>query len=365
MKRFTKKSFASSAIATFVTIIASANIATLPAAAATLASDITSVGFGSLVDQPDITVNDVTYLNKSLAVTRVTANSTNWIFGNFAQPVVTLRRGGYAPADSFGNYNNRQLILSEGIAGLPLTTIKTSQPTTSQAVLSQNNILQGAENIFVNAGNTGAIQELQTDIERADFVFNSGISTSKNLATTIFDRGLFAAHDSFQIAPILSIDSAGNPTSYGSLTSIATGWGSTNLRPGGSPDNNLPYSELTNSTGEFRVVNLVNQQVGGILLPLSSFSNTPTTIYGYSLFAPDVNDNGNSSNLLDWTNSSFFPQNTPNAVGGLDLLSGSGRIAQAVPEPSAILSILMSGCVLAGFKRKYKASAKNLLKSNK
>lgn len=356
MNNFSGKIFTSPAIASFVTVITLANIATLPAAAATLASDITSVRFGSLVDQPDTTVNGVTYLNQSLPVASVTANSTNWVFGNFSQPVVTLRRGGYAPADSFGNYNNRELILSESIAGLPSTTIRTSQPTTSQAVLNQNNILQGAENLFVNAGNTGAIQELQTDIERADFVFNSGVTTSTNLATAIFDRGLFAAHDGFQIAPILSIDAAGNPTSYGSLISIAGGWGSSNLRPGGGVDDNLPYSELTNSTGELRVVNLVNQQVGGILLPLSLFSNTATTIYGYSLFAPDVNYQGDSSNLVDWTNASFFPQNTPNAVGGLDLLSGSGRIAQAVPEPSAIMSFLVYGCVFAGFKRKYKAS---------
>ncbi|OKH29366.1 hypothetical protein NIES2101_43475 [Calothrix sp. HK-06] len=64
-------------------------------------------------------------------------------------------------------------------------------------------------------------------------------------------------------------------------------------------------------------------------------SKIPTTIYGYSLFAPDVNDNGNPANLLDWKNAAFFPQNTPNALGGLDLLSSSGRIATAVPEPSA------------------------------
>ncbi|MCC5636520.1 PEP-CTERM sorting domain-containing protein [Nostoc sp. CHAB 5844] len=359
VKTFLNKIAVTSAIAPTICasiLIVSGYVASSPVAAATFASDVTSARFGSLVDDSDVTVNGVTYLNQSLAVTGVRANSTDWLFGSNLQPVVTLRRGGYIPADDFGNYNNRQLILSEGIPELPTTTVRIPQPTTTQAVLNQNNVLQGAENLFVNAGNTGAIQELQTDIERADFVFQSGVTTSANHATVFFDRGLFAAHDGFQIAPILSIDTAGNPTSYGSLISIATGWGGTNLRPGGDATDNLPYPELTNSTGEFRVVNAVNQQVGGILLPLYLFSDTPTTIYGYSLFAPDVNDGSNPNNLLDWTNATFFPQNTPNATGGLDLLAGSGQIATAVPEPSTILGSLVFGSVFAAFKRQRKFS---------
>lgn len=321
--------------------------------AATLASDVTSIQYGSLADGADSTINGVTYLNQSLPVTSVTANSLEWVIGSYPQPVVTLRRGGYAAPDNFGNYNNRQLILSEGISGQPSTTVRIAPPTTTQAALNQNNILIGAENLFVNAGNTGAIQELQTDIERADFVFKPGVTTDPILAAVFFDRGLLAAHDGFKVAPILSIDAAGNPTSYGTLLSIAGGWGGTNLRPGGGAADFLPYPELTNSTGEFRVVNSVDQQVGGIVLPLSAFSNTPSTIYGYSLFAPDVTDGGNPTNLLDWRNAAFFPQDTANAVGGLDLLAGSGQIA-AVPEPSTILGSIAIGSLFAALKRKKK-----------
>ncbi|MEH2450100.1 hypothetical protein [Nostoc sp.] len=36
----------------------------------------------------------------------------------------------------------------------------------------------------------------------------------------------------------MSLDDAGNPTSYGSLISIAAGWGQTNLNPGSAADNN-------------------------------------------------------------------------------------------------------------------------------
>ncbi|MDX2232186.1 MAG: PEP-CTERM sorting domain-containing protein [Leptolyngbyaceae cyanobacterium bins.349] len=332
-------------------LLSSLPFATAAATAATLAYDVTGVEYGPLTDGTDTTVNGVTYLNQSLPIKAVTANSLVWELGSFPQPVVTLRRGGYAPADNFGNYSDRQLVLSEGILGQP-TTVRTSLPTTTQALLNQNNILQGAENLFVNAGlPAGPLQELQTDVERADFVFQSGITISPILATVFFDRGLVGAHDGFKIAPILSVDAAGNPTHYGSLLSIATGWGTPNLRPGGGADNLLPYPELTNSTGDFRIVNTVTQKVGGILLPFSLFSDTPTTIYGYSLFAPDVTDGGNPANLLDWKNSTYFPQATPNAIGGLDLLAGSGQVA-AVPEPTTVLGFLVGGSLLAALKRK-------------
>lgn len=314
---------------------------------------VTSVTYGNLVDAPDSTVNGVTYLNQSLPIAGLTANSTDWTFGSYPAPIVTLRRGGYAPTDNFGNYNNRQLLLGERVLTDPATRVRIPQPTTTEAVLSQNNILQGAENVFVN---TGFMFGLQSDVERVDFVFATALETSPKLAVPIFERGAITAHDGFQIAPILSIDSAGNPTSYGSLISIAPGWGQINLRPGGGPDDNLPYSELTNSSGALSVVNSVNQQVGGLLLPLSVFSATPTTIYGFSLFAPDVSDRGNSANLLDWKNAAVFPQNTPNEIGGLDLLSGSGQVvkAKAVPEPSSVVGALLFGASMAAFRLKKK-----------
>jgi hypothetical protein len=200
-----------------------------------------------------------------------------------------------------------------------------------------------------------AARNRPAEIERADFVFRSGVTTSQDLAAVFFDRGLLAAHDGFKIAPILSIDSVGNPVSYGSLISIEAGWGNTNLRPGGGADDLLLYPELTNSTGEFRIVNSVNQQVGGILLPLSLFSDSPLTIYGYSLFGPDVTDGGNPANLVDWKNSTYFPQDTSNAIGGLDLLSGSGQVA-AVPEPTTVLGSLVVGGIFAAMKRKRRSA---------
>ncbi len=351
---FTRKNAVRSAF-TLVLIVAG-NTAISSADAAILTYDVTSTKYGAFVDGADSTVNGITYLNQSIPVTQVTANSLEWAIGSYPQPAITLRRGGYPPADAFGNYNDRAVPSSERLVGDPETTVRAPQPTTAEAILNQNNIFAAVDNVFVNAG---YINGIQTDIERADFIFKDGLKTSPILAIALFDRGPATAHDAFKIAPVLSIDQAGNPTSYGSLLAIAVGWGQPNLRPGGSAGDNLPYTVLTNSGGTFGNVLSVNQQVGGLLIPLSEIS-TASTMYGYSLFAPDVNDGGNPVNLLDWKNLAFFPQDTPNAVGGLDLVAGSGQIA-AVPEPSTILGSFAIGSLFAALKRKKMVASKRSL----
>ncbi len=100
-------------------------------------------------------------------------------------------------------------------------------------------------------------------------------------------------------------------------------------------------------------------QIGSILIPLSNLATPYTTIYGYSLFAPDVNDNGNPANLIDWKNASIFPLDTSNAVGGIDLVAANVGVAKAVPEPGMLLGTLVAGGLLVVVKRK--SSAKKLL----
>ncbi len=325
-------------------------IATTPAIA--VGFTVTSLSIGSLAEGSVSTINGITYLNQTLPINSLSANSVNWIPSGASIPIVTLRRGGYAPTDNFGNFNNRQVLWAERFPGDLETTVRIPIQTTTQAALSQNNILLGTDNLFVN---TGFVNGIQTDIERADFTISGGVETSANQAIAILERGPNTAHDPFQIAPILSIDSAGNPTSYGDLLSIPIGWGQTNLRPGGAPNNNLDYTVLTNSSGTFTNVQTdQSQQVGGLLIPLSELSPTPTTIYGYSLFSPDVNDSGNPANLLDWTNAAVFPQDTPNTVGGIDLVAANLGVLKAVPEPSSIAEVLLFGVSIAAWKLKKK-----------
>jgi hypothetical protein len=324
------------------------------AKAASLGFDVTSVGLGQLTQSSVSTVNGITYLNQTLPITSFSANGKTWLPGEAPFEVI-VRRSGSIPTDDFGNYNNREVISSELLPGASPTTLRIPEPTTTQATLRANNILETVDNVFVN---TGYINGIQTDIERVDFVTSSGIKTSSDRAVTLFDRGPNDKHDPFKIAPILSIDSAGNPTSYGNLLSVPIGWGLTNLRPGGAADQNLNYTIVTNSTGAFSNVLNVSQQIGGILIPLSNLATPSTTIYGYSLFAPDVNDNGNPANLIDWKNASIFPLDTPNAVGGIDLVATNVGVAKAVPEPGMLLGTLFAGGLLFV---KRKSSGKKLL----
>lgn len=317
-----------------------------PVRAASIGFDITSVRLGTPTAGAVSTVNGITYLNQTIPVTGFSANGVQWESGTSSLFEVTVRRSGSAPTDNFGNYNNREVITGERLPGDPPTTLRIPEPTTAQAALAANNILEVVDNVFVN---TGYINGIQTDIERVDFVTPSGVNTSSDRAVTVLERGLNTVHDPFQIAPILSIDNAGNPTSYGNLISVPIGWGQTNLRPGGAANNNADYTIVTNSTGPFSNVLSVSQQIGGFLIPLSNLAAPGTTIYGYSLFAPDVNDSGNPANLLDWKNSAVFPTNTPNAVGGIDLVAINIGPVKAVPEPSGILGTLAFGAIGAGY----------------
>lgn len=88
---------------------------------------------------------------------------------------------------------------------------------------------------------------------------------------------------------------------------------------------------ITNSAGAFSNVLSVTQKFGSLLIPLSELATTGSKIYGYSLFSLDVNDRGNPINLLDWTNASVFPQDTPNTVGGIDLAATNIGVVKAVP----------------------------------
>jgi len=82
-----------------------------------------------------------------------------------------------------------------------------------------------------------------------------------------------------------------------------------------------------------------------------------TTVYGYSLFAPDVTDGGNTANLVDWTNSTFFHTNTNSiTTGGIDPIAVSGVLFSAIPEPTtASLMMVGAGALLARRPKRRKA----------
>jgi hypothetical protein len=185
-----------------------------------------------------------------------------------------------------------------------------------QRVMKEGYINRGSDNVFNNDPNS---DQTSNNIERVDFVTIDAVASNyTNLAGfLIAERG---GNDPFKIAAITGIDANGNPTSFGSVLAVNTSsYGSiissaaTYVMRKDAADNVLrPFSQVTTQ---------------GIRSVFISFSNLGITanqkIYGYSLMAADVTAT-TSAQLLNFSNSTYFPRTTTTANGGMDLASAPG-----------------------------------------
>ena len=221
------------------------------------------------------------------------------------------------------------------------------------ALLASNNLLQGADNVFVNGTAASA-----GNIERLDYAWSAPLSNASQLAFAVFDRGLVGAHDAFTIAIITAISpTTGAPTAYGGYLKIAAGWGGTANLQGNPGYQLLRYSagdSLTSLTNRSTLSTDQNTQgIGGIVIRASEF-NLPagTPIYGYSLMGTDVNPTANND-LLDVTNTTVFPAATASNNGGIDLVALNGiAFLGTVPEPSALAAVAGGIGLAAAFARR-------------
>lgn len=201
---------------------------------------------------------------------------------------------------------------------------------TVDGVLLGNTFRAGSDNTFVNGSG-----QSQGNIERVDFVFTGGITATDALAFAVMDRGGATVHDRFKIALITGWDSgSNNVTSYSDVTGQGALWGSTN------PDGNFSYQIFRYNTGNdssdsYSSQSSSGQGVGGVIFGIDDFNvSAGSTVYGYSLFGYDVSTGGNTNNLIDWTNSTYFPTNTNDNNGGIDLAAINGVSFSVIPEPS-------------------------------
>ncbi|HZG38422.1 MAG TPA: hypothetical protein VEZ50_07030 [Nodosilinea sp.] len=231
---------------------------------------------------------------------------------------------------------SRQLLFFEQTTATPNTPPNTLNLAPGrvggieEAMLS-NVINRGIDNVFNNvsevaAGGTG--QETANNIERIDYIITAPgvlvpIADQGNVGFLILERG---GNDAFKIAAITALDGAGNPAAYGTLINIpATAWGASNAVPVASAV--MRWDNLADPTPPlFRPSHLVGSQlVQGIFFPINSLVTAPDNanpIFGYSLFAVDVN--GSGAQLVNFNDTTIFPTTTTgdNAVGGLDLIAG-------------------------------------------
>lgn len=199
-------------------------------------------------------------------------------------------------------------------------TFLSAGPLPQKKLFSGNNILAGYDNVFTNQGANvgGQPYNGNNSVERVDFILSSSVQAGNETGFVVFERGAPAGHDAFGIAAITDVDYAGNPVAYGPVYFLGAGtWGKTPLV---TP---IPRTYFLNNTGEGDRGTAINpaltvpagQTLGGVLIRTGELVSPGQTVYGYSLFGPDVTCSPNE--LINVMNTCFSA--TTGVAGGIDV----------------------------------------------
>ncbi len=228
-------------------------------------------------------------------------------------------------ANSYETTNgNKQFIYCEGPTTVDNLTYTMQFPVAYPQTTNQKFMERTMKDGFINRGSDNVFNNTSSDytynnIERIDFVSKVGVASyNTGLAGfVITERG---GNDGFKIAAITGIDINGNPTSFASAISVSTAsygnsiasFSSYVMRKDVADANLKPFSYVG------------AQSIKGIFMRFSDLGiAVGQRVYGYALMAPDVTAT-TSAQLLDYTNSTYYPTNTSNSIGGLDLASAPG-----------------------------------------
>ena len=176
----------------------------------------------------------------------------------------------------------------------------------------------GIDNVFQNSTNTN-----NNNIEREDVIFPSSLLATDNTKTgfVVLDWGAGGGHDPFYIAAIKTLDASGNPSSYYPAVSI------TAAQYGSDKVGSISYIILRRNPADIGLLMMNNstaQNRDGVFVRFSDLGvASHSTIYGYSMFGPDVIVSP-VTNLVDYTNATNFPITTDLSGGGLDPLAVTG-----------------------------------------
>ena len=208
------------------------------------------------------------------------------------------------------------------LSGTPANDLKTTFAAPS--------LTRGLDNVFANRED---YNNNFSNVERVDVLFDAGLSVDALLSFAVFDRGKRGEHDGFKIAAVTGLSPDGLPSEYGLVQTLISGkWGDAPV----NATRSTAVLRQDDPNAAFRPTVVLDQEVGGVAIAGTSLAPLGTTIYGYSLFAPDVNGVGDA--LLDWTNAAVYSPMTSGLTanplgGGLDLAAASAFAYTAVPEP--------------------------------
>lgn len=212
--------------------------------------------------------------------------------------------------------------LSSDFLGTTTIEMTPSQIDNIDAMHEAGLLNVGYVNLLVNNDDTNVNGEFADQVERVDVIYRTGLITSSP-GTAMFPIVELGGNDAIKVAAITSLDANGEPASFGNLIAIedsdqsgdgSTDWGDLGidllamiLRRQDSNTNPIPLFE-----------NQDTQDLSGTAVSFSDLGiSANTTIYGYSIFAYDVD--ANSHTLTDITT---FPTNSQSTVSGLDLVAG-------------------------------------------
>jgi len=299
-------------------------------------------------------------------------NPTTLTFQNDVRSLITYTAGGntYSAGaaatnvyirrnTTAGNTNRTSVWMENAVA---TNTVVGTDRDTLGSVLLDNNLFQGADNVFSNGTGTA-----QGDIERVDFIWSSGFTVTNTLdGLAFFERGAAGSHDGFQIALITSLGSGlASPLTwtFANVARVtATNYGSNNLdlTNDGTVDT-INYRLLRYTTGDTLTAHnpgneTGSQGVGGVHISFADLGLAQNTvIYGYAIMATDVSNV--AANLVNWNNTTFFPTNTADTAGGIDFAAFGGQRSTFVPEPSTYGAMLLLGVGALLYWRRRKRSA--------
>ena len=361
--------------ARFLSLLALAGLAYVGTSAAAQAQAVgvqsitTSFTSGTSAPTQTIAGSSVTFDDDKLAIVTMKDTAGNTYTVNTTVSSAVLR----TDSTSTGEQSQTSAWYMGNAGSTAATLYGTYNSGTPASLLVGNNLLEGSDNVFINSSTTAAAQG---NVERLDFLYNgtTGEVNNGSLAIGVFDRG---TGDSFSVAVITGVDSAGNPTSYAgfevvsntaftggallSSASVAATDASIILNASGNPTDYLVRYDSSTSlaTGNTTSDNTNNtQNITGVVITLASLGiSSGTKIYGYSLMGGDVAPGTNVNALTNWSNTTVFPTTTTDsgAMDGLDPVAVNGVLfsMHPVPEPSTYAEVLLSAALaLWGFRRR-------------
>ncbi|GAB5525033.1 MAG: hypothetical protein Roseis2KO_29050 [Roseivirga sp.] len=222
----------------------------------------------------------------------------------------------------------------------------------ADAIYLSGNLNAGYDNILVNDDDL-ASGSIQVETERVDVIWYSGIQTS-DPTTSVFPVIERGGNDNIAMAAITSLNPDGTPATYGTLVGIASSdWPGTGqtfsqyliLRRQAVGDDPIPLIEIG------------SQVVQGVAVSFTELGiSAGQSIFGYSLFASDVEGTGGAPAIatgVSLNDISTYPTNTLSSVSGLDLVAG---VSAAVASDDNLIETVGPGG--------YKSALATWLKAN-